>query len=326
MNPIRSLPLLWPVLALCTAGVVLPAQAADPAGRPATETARPAKAIYLRAAATLHSRVVGTLTTDDRVTLVKTQGVFVQVRKASGLTGYLKRKYLVLESAAAEPPRESEAAPAPTPAPTTAAAIAAVEPSRLAAPVAGVSPQATHRFYGRAMVGVGFAGETPRHIQQALDTTGGTVTLRELNTAIPAFSLEAGYRLSPHFFTEAGVLDLGAYQPAIDARGANPAQLQDALREHVPAGGLGGTLVLGALQSFGPWRWAGAGGAFCAFDPSHTFNINGSKLRVDHDACAPLLTARVGRALSADWSLDLTSHAVFFDNPQFTVGLALQYR
>ena len=322
------------VLALCVVAFASPVQAAQRS----SETALAAKAIHLRRAATLKSPVAGELAAGEAVAILRQRGEFAEVRRADGRTGYVKRKYLAMpalaSTAAALPPEtKAEAGAGVARVPPVQPGAETGEPSStapvaptVATPVAAPSGVVRRRIYGRLTAGLGFVAQSPEHFQRGLNTAGGTVTLREINTVVPTFALDAGYRLSEHFFAEAGVLDLGAYQGRIDATGANPARLKQVLRDHYPAGGLGGTLSVGAMQARGDWHFAAAGGAFCSFDRSHTFNINGARLSVDHDACAPLLTARVGKALAADWSLGLTTQAVFFDNPQFTVGLALQYR
>ncbi|MGQ3057899.1 MAG: SH3 domain-containing protein [Nevskia sp.] len=303
----------------------------------AAEQATAALAINLRAAPDLGSTITGVLKPGEVVEVLESVGEFVRVRRVSGTTGHLKRKYLRLPASADVPPatvtamaKESPppaASREPLPAVTETAPAMAVETS-LGSPVAtapATASASTRRVYVRAMAGAGFAGKSAGRIERALDTAGGDVLLRKLDTVVPAYELAAGYALTSRFAFEAGLMQLGDYRGRVEAAGADAARLQSVLDDNIPRGGWGAEVQAVAEQPIGAWRLGAGAGMFCAFEDA-PLRTNVPGVSVDSRPCAPLLNLRLGRVLTPHWTLGLASHAAFFDSRVMSVGLSLQYR
>lgn len=295
--------------------------------------------INLRAEPDLSSRITGVLKPGEAVELLETYGEFVRVRRASGTTGHLKRKYLQpLAVAAAEAsvpvasadaapaantppsvPPVAESAPATPPPP---AAVATQAPAT-ASPAPVRAPDAPH-VYVRAMAGVGFESRTPSGIERALDTAGGTVALRKLDTAVPAFELAVGYAVTSHWALELGVMQSGDFGGRVEAVDADPQRLEAVLEDTYPRGGWGGKALAVAQRGIGAWQLGAGGGAFCAFEDA-AVDTGALGVSLGSPPCAPLVSLRVGHALNANWTLGLAANAVFFENRVINVGLTLQY-
>ena len=294
--------------------------------------------INLRAEPNLSSRITGVLKPGEAVEVLETQGEFVRVRRASGTTGHLKRKYLkplaIAAADASVPVASADTAPAAnTPPvvppvaesiPATPAAAVTTQPPATASPAPARTSDASH-VYVRAMAGVGFASRTPSGIERALDTTGGDVALRKLDTAVPAFELAVGYAFTSHWALELGVMQSGDFEGRVEAVGADPQRLEAVLENTYPRGGWGGKALAVAQHGIGAWQLGAGGGAFCAFEDA-ALDTGALGVSLDSPPCAPLVNLRVGRALNANWTLGLAANALFFDNRIINVGLTLQYR
>ena len=292
--------------------------------------------INLRAAPNLKSPIVGVLKPGVVVEVLSSHGEFVRVRRADGVQGHLKRKHLSTVSvsvlapvsvptASAAAPRVAPVLAPPPPVSSPAASAAAAAPAPAAAAAAVPAAPAASPWYVRASAGVGFAARTPEAIERALDTAGGSVSLRKLDTAVPAFALEVGYAFTPQLALELGLMHLGRYQGEVQATGADAQRLQTVLTESYPHGDFGIDALAVVQQPLGAWRLGAGAGLFCAVQEP-PLNTSALGIEVDYRPCAPLLNLRVGRALDAHWTLGLTSSAVFFDNRVFMVGVALQYQ
>lgn len=305
--------------------LLLGAMAALPAH--ASESARAALDIRLRAEPTLQSPVVRIVRKGEILTVLETEGEFSRLRTVQGQEGYFRTKYL--ERAQSVAPAVAVLAPdavPPASAPAAQPAPASEPTAPDAAPNAAPAPRARSPWTLSAVTGMSLSFINAGDLQAAFQSSGINATVTDIDESAGLVGLRAAYALTDRIALEAGVLTLGEYEAEVNIPGANTQQVHDVLQREYPASGPGVTLAALFTTRYGSWTLSGRTGAFVGLGSNVDVVVGGltSSTRLSQNSW--LLGGGVSYQILPNWDLGLELNATDLNGAMLGGGLTLGVR
>ena len=285
--------------------------------------------INLREAPDLASPIVAVMPQGGTLEVLQWQGEFVRVRRADGVEGYLKHKYLVgatppvanaAAPAAAEPAVPSTAA-APAPAPALAAAPAP------APPAARPSAATPARWTMQVSAGSFFSGRSDGKVSADLAQDVPGASIRDLDQQMPYANVRFSYWVAPSFGVELGYLILKPLDFSLQADDPerDVEALKDSLDRNLPVTGPGITLALKTQKAWDRWRIEGRAGAWFGLRNDVSFFVDDDKVRQADERVAGLLGVSGHYRLHPHWDLGLELTGMHADHTVGGAGLVLTF-
>lgn len=287
--------------------------------------------INLREAPDLASRIVAVMPQGGTLEVLQWQGEFVRVRRADGVEGYLKHKYLVgatppvataAAPAAAEPVVPSSAA---TPAPAAAVATA---PAAAPAPTAArSSTAAAARWTMQVGAGSFFSDRSDGKVSADLAQDVPGASIRDLDQQMPYANVRFSYWVAPSFGVELGYLILKPLDFSLQADDPerDVEALKDSLDRNLPVTGPGITLALKTQKAWDRWRIEGRAGAWFGLRNDVSFFVDDDKVRQADERVAGLLGVSGHYRLHPHWDLGLELTGMHADHTVGGAGLVLTF-
>ncbi len=288
--------------------------------------------IHLREAPDLSSRILAIVRQGEWLEQLGSDGEYARVRDASGLSGFLKQKYLaapsgeqlaevVLDPILPDSLLDPAAAPvAARPAPAAPTPHTAAIASRRSA-----GDSASLPFYFSVQAGIGRSATDSARLQRALKTSAASAQVQDLDDTATVYGVSAGWRLRPWLAVELGLSSWGEYAARFSVREHESEQLMPGLARAHPVAGEAIDLSLVLGRSWGPWRLDGQLGMLQLLDGDIEARINDRTVHVAGEDNSVLLGVGAAYALNPSWQLGLRLRQVDLNDRLTSTTAVLSY-